>query len=863
MSQIGFVLFFAVILGSSAYLLLVNSLVKVQQANIKYIAQNQAERLNSVIENKKKIFEKIAMGEAIRTYSREYNETVLSKYFAKFMKEFPVLAYVNNDGFEEMKLVNGKRKEETVDRSKTTLFEEVTWEPNKVFTQFYAPGDDPAAAYMEFAFFRKNFFNEFEGLVVGEIPLRDLVKDIQRFKFGETGFLMLLDDHGTVLSYPQNEKFLQVVRGKKQSKEIISRIKAMKSNFGRVTILGIDGFVAYAPVKGTNWTITATLPYKEFMGAPIALKNTILVTSLVIMIAGIIVCLIMARGITNPLLKLVAVSGLIANGDLSHRVDIKLKDEIGTLAKSFNNMAAKLQETITSRDQEIIQRKQAEKVLLESEQKYRTLFEDSRDAIYITTNEGIFLDVNQAALDLFGYLKEEMLGLNCREIYVNPDERPVFQQEIEGKGSVTDYELKFRKKDGTKMDCLLTATLRRGADGSIMGYQGIIRDITHQKRLTAQLQHAQKMESLGTLAGGIAHDFNNLLMAIQGHISLILLHTDLDKAYSKHFKAIEIAIKRGADLTKQLLGFARGGKYEVKPTDLNELVETSAAMFGRTKKEIKIHKKYQKQIWPVEVDQGQIEQVLLNLYVNAWQAMPHGGNLYIETRNVAFDAIRDKGFGVASGDYVKISVTDTGIGMDEATRQKIFDPFFTTKEITHGTGLGLASAYGIIRNHGGIINVYSEKGKGSTFDIYLPASKKEVAIEKKKPGNGTILRGTETILLVDDEDMILDVAENLLKEMGYRVLLAGSGKEAVEVYEKYKDEINLVILDMIMPDMSGSQTYDRISEINPDIKVLLSSGYSINGQAARILKRGCEGFIQKPYLFQTLSHKVREILDKK
>jgi CheY-like chemotaxis protein len=369
------------------------------------------------------------------------------------------------------------------------------------------------------------------------------------------------------------------------------------------------------------------------------------------------------------------------------------------------------------------------------------------------------------------------------------------------------------------------------------------------------------MEAIGTLAGGIAHDFNNLLMGIQGRASLMLMDIDSIHPNYVHFKEIEDIVKRGADLTKQLLGFARGGKYEVKPTDMNDLISKSSDMFARTKKEISVYGKYQEGIWTVEADKGQIEQVLLNLYVNAWQAMPGGGELYLRTENITLDESYVKPFHVKPGRYVKISITDTGAGMDKATRQRIFEPFFTTKEMGRGTGLGLASAYGIIKNHEGVINVYSEQGKGTTFSIYLPASDKEVIEEKEVFGE--LLKGTETVLFVDDEEMIREVGGALLRQLGYKVLSAGNGKEAVEVYSNNKDKIDIVILDMIMPEMGGGKAYDKMKEINPDIKVLLSSGYSVNGDATKILKRGCDGFIQKPFNMKQLSKSIREILDKR
>ena len=375
-----------------------------------------------------------------------------------------------------------------------------------------------------------------------------------------------------------------------------------------------------------------------------------------------------------------------------------------------------------------------------------------------------------------------------------------------------------------------------------------------------ELRQAQKMEAIGTLAGGIAHDFNNLLMGIQGRTSLMQADAVTDSKHIEHLKGIEDYVKSAADLTKQLLGFAKGGKYEVKPTDLNDLIKKQNHMFGRMKKEITIHGKYEKDLLVAEVDRGQIEPVILNLYINAWQAMPAGGDLYIQTENVTLDESYTKPFEAKPGKYVKISITDTGVGMDAKTRERIFDPFFSTKEMGRGTGLGLASAYGVIRNHGGFINVYSEMGEGTTFNIYLPASGKE-AIKEIKPSKDIVM-GEGTVLLVDDEEMIIDVGEQLLEKMGYKVLTAKGGKAAIEIYEKNKDKIDIVILDMVMPDLGGGETYDRLKGIKSDIRALLSSGYSINGHATEILNRGCNGFIQKPFNMNQLSRKIKEILDK-
>ncbi len=384
-----------------------------------------------------------------------------------------------------------------------------------------------------------------------------------------------------------------------------------------------------------------------------------------------------------------------------------------------------------------------------------------------------------------------------------------------------------------------------------------------RKELENMLIQAQKMEALGTLAGGIAHDFNNLLMGIHGHSSLMLMDMKENHPFYENVNSIDQYVKKGADLTSQLLAFAMGGKYEVKTTDLNELIRKSSLMFGRTKKEIMIHFELEKEIWPVDVDQGQIEQALLNLFVNAWQAMPDGGDLYITTENITLDTGSAQKMGTKLGSYVKTSVRDTGTGMDEATIHRIFDPFFTTKAMGKSTGLGLASVYGILKNHGGFIQVESKKNEGSIFSFFLPVSPKKIARKGEYFSDSAkeMMKGSEMILFVDDEEMIIKVAERILKKLGYRVMTAQNGREAVEIYRTHRDRIDLVILDMIMPGMGGKELFSALKKMNPEAKVLLSSGYSIDGEAMEIMESGCNGFLQKPFSPSQLSQKIREILD--
>ena len=493
---------------------------------------------------------------------------------------------------------------------------------------------------------------------------------------------------------------------------------------------------------------------------------------------------------------------------------------------------------------------------------YRSLLDSSADAMITYDLEGKAQFVSPVFTNIFGWTMEEVEGERIPFMPESEREKTmaIIHDLVEYGKPCQAFRTKRSTKDGRLLDVSISASRYDDHKGNPAGLLVILRDISGTKRLEAQLQHAQRMESIGTLAGGVAHDFNNLLMAIQGNASLVLLDKDSDHPDYKRIRNIENQVHRGASLTKQLLGFARGGKYEVTPTNLNEIIRASAKMFARTKKEITINSKYQENIWTVEADQGQIEQVLLNLFVNAWEAMSGTGELFVETENLVLNTDDVKSLEIKPGRYIKISVSDTGIGMDASIRERIFDPFFTTGKMGKGTGLGLASSYGIIRNHGGIIHVESEKGKGSTFDIYLPVVESEVRSQESEVGEG-IKSGTETILIVDDEEIIIDVSPEMLNELGYEVLTARSGEEALEQYRINRDKIDLVILDMIMPDMRGGETYDRLKQIDPEITVLLSSGYSIDGQATEILKRGCNGFIQKPFNIEILSRKIREVLN--
>ncbi|MRR15415.1 MAG: PAS domain S-box protein [Deltaproteobacteria bacterium] len=509
---------------------------------------------------------------------------------------------------------------------------------------------------------------------------------------------------------------------------------------------------------------------------------------------------------------------------------------------------------------DITDRTQAERELRESRERLQELLARSSDIIAVVDEQGTFQYVSPSVKSTLLYDQSDLVGRSCLD-FIHPDDAETIITELkdlvlyQNTGIATEFRFRTAAGDWTCLEALGSNCLHNPA------IRGIIinaREVTERKRLELQLLHSQKMEAIGRLAGGIAHDFNNILMGIQGYISLLLLKTDTVHADFEKLINIQALVQSGADLTGKLLGFARGGRYELKATDINTLIARTVNLFGRTKKEIAVHQKYEKKPWTVEVDRIQIEQVILNLLVNAGQAMPQGGDIYVETENTAVG--RSSRFGdLEPGDYMKISITDTGLGMDEETRQKVFEPFFTTKEKVRGVGLGLASAFGIIKEHGGIITVASEPGKGTTFTIYLATSDKEVPKENYEVK--AILTGQEAILLVDDESSVIDVCRDILISLGYKIFTAGSGREAVALYALHKEKIDLVLLDMIMPGLNGAETYNQLKAINPHVKVILSTGYSGSEEAQRILDTGCSGLIQKPFRIEDLSQKIREILD--
>ena len=470
-----------------------------------------------------------------------------------------------------------------------------------------------------------------------------------------------------------------------------------------------------------------------------------------------------------------------------------------------------------------------------------------------------------AFADHMGLSREEIVGKTAYELaseqlaeeYVRSDEE-LFQNP-----GVQVYETSEMGIDGKMRDLEYHKATFNDAGGKPAGLIGVIMDLTDRKSMERQLRKAQRMESIATLAGGIAHDFNNLLTIISGYAEIGLVDkTQSDPGYDE-LSIVLAAAERGADLVKQILTFSRDVETNPKPVDLNrQVLEAQRLLYNTIPKMIHIHMRLADDLKVVTADPTQIEQILLNLGVNARDAMPEGGKLIFQTANCVLDeSFCSRYPEMSPGEYVALTISDTGVGMERDVLDRIFEPFFSTKKTGEGTGLGLAMVFGIIKKHGGHITCRSEPGIGTTFKMYFPVAKEENNDEDASKSGEQFAMGSETILLVDDEELICDLGKRILARHGYRVITASNGKEALRIYQKRKNEIKLVILDMIMPVMGGNECLSELLKIDPKTKVLISTGYFSNVAPTESIKTGTRGSVRKPFNIKDLLQSVRRALD--
>lgn len=519
---------------------------------------------------------------------------------------------------------------------------------------------------------------------------------------------------------------------------------------------------------------------------------------------------------------------------------------------------------------DLTDRKKMETALIRSEERYRLLIENTKEGFFILTGlEDEFTFVNQTFCDIFGYSEKDAAALRINDL-IGPDDVSLIAEDLETAGQHPKPDVfqqpvpAYRKGGAVILIELSIITLQRQTKRS---YQGLVRNVTEREKLVRQLQHAQRMEAVGTLSSGIAHDFNNLLQAINGVVHILkdsMRASDEDRELLSELDGV---LLKGGELVKGLLTFGRKVEPKFDVVNLNEMVEQAVMLLERTiPKMISIEKDLSDDLHPVKCDPGQIQQILLNLGANAKDAMPNGGVLSFSTLNAAVDAGAEDGNpDLKSGKYVVLKVTDTGSGIDEKISEQIFDPFFTTKGPGAGSGLGLAMAYGIIKNHGGEIAFKSSPDEGTEFSIYLPAREdhSEAGRKMEEKSDTVVSRGYETILLVDDEMPIIKAGKFILEKQGYTVLSAFTGEEALSIYKDNKDDISLVVMDLGMPGMGGWACLKEMKAFDPDVRVMIASGYTDMAQKEELFRDGVLEFINKPYRVKDLLDVVRKILDSK
>ena len=719
--------------------------------------------------------------------------------------------------------------------------------------------------------------------VEGQIKA-NLLSTISRIRFGKEGYIFINRLNGDTLVSNG-----ALISGTKKLWEVFNKNpEKMKDIFDKEinAALKPDGdYIYYTHVKLTTpdrespkasfiygipdlqWIVGAGV-YLDDVEADIALMRTKLDNQVkkklfffILLVMGIAVLFFLLLNWLNSRLKndfslFVSFFNRAAHSDEEiDRETIKFV-ELDQIAEYANKMLA--------------ERKQAESALHLSLEKYEKTFRAAPIWVVLSSlDDGRYMEVNESFLKTLGYKREEVIGRTSLELnaWVDPKDRERIVAQVRETGAIHNTGVQRRTRSGAVIDTLFSAEILQLEDKPVM--ISVTREITDQKKaeaehgkLQAQLLQAQKMESVGRLAGGVAHDFNNMLGVILGRTEMMLMEIKPGDPHYADLQEIFKAAQRSADLTRQLLAFARKQAIAPEVLDLNDTVEGMLKMLRRLiGEDIDIVWKPDTHLESVKMDPAQVDQIMANLCVNARDAISGSGKVTIETENVVLDqAYCAFHTGFIPGQYVMLAVSDDGCGMDKVTLENLFEPFFTTKGVGEGTGLGLATVYGIVKQNDGFINVYSEPGQGTTFKIYLPLIQESVA-EKGKPVAETIAKGSETILLVEDEASILNLCKAVLEQFGYKVLAARTPELAVAMAERYEGPIHLLITDVVMPEMNGRELMDRIEKLRPHIKVLFMSGYTGNVIVQRGILEGDVHFLQKPFSNSSLAGKAREVLD--
>lgn len=678
---------------------------------------------------------------------------------------------------------------------------------------------------------------------------------------GPEAYALLINKKGLVITQPYFESRATMFRENLKDKGLTAAENAINGKNGFVNEMGRyekQDLIGFSPSKG----------YRNFLGfgwavlvfqdaghalAPIQqIKIQTVSIGLLVAILATIMGIFLTRGMTKPLEELANFTRSVGKGDLTATVRVKSSDEIGALAASFNEMIHNLQSA---------------KVNLTAAKDFAdNIIRSMADLLFVVDPEGHIKTCNPAVSTILGYSENELLGRSVDTLF--SDESRMDYAAMRGleEGSVSNKDFELKNKAGDPVPMLVSATVLKDEHGTHQGVVLIAKDMREYKSLQGQFLEAQKMDAVGKLAGGIAHDFNNMLTVINGYSEMLLVKIKGQEKITSDLHQINRAGRKAASLTRQLLAFSR--RHVVKPMviDLNELIMGMKKMLQLiTGENIELVILPLQGIWPIKIDPGEFEQVLTNLTVNARDAMPEGGKLIMATKNATVTALPE-GLPIEGqlGDYTLLEIRDSGTGMTEEIKKRIFEPFFTTKPVGKGTGLGLATCFNVVKTAGGFIDVQTEIGKGTCFKIYLPRNHGKAQNITEDSAAAALPRGSETILLVEDDELVREFAGGLLKEHGYQVISVGNGSEALRAVEEKNlrgEKIHLLLTDVVMPRMGGRELAEKTQALIPDIKVILMSGYIDDEEVLQNIKESRTTFIPKPITPGVLMHKLRQVLE--
>jgi len=695
-----------------------------------------------------------------------------------------------------------------------------------------------------------------QGLVGAGLSLDYVKRVAESLITGDHGYGFIIARDGTFIYHPDRSLVMRKRITEMEDPSVVALGRTMLaggSGAVRYVFQGQEKLACYKPIPLAGWSVATTIPTKDLFAPATRMLQVLVLATLVISLAMALLIVLVSRRVTEPLRKLAAHAARLGGGDLDlGPVDIASGDELGALAATFNTMTRRLNATL--------------RTLGENERQYRTLVDNLKIGIFRCRLEpfGAFHQINPAMLAMFGHDGPETFqGLALQDLFLHPEQREDCLDQLRTKGAVRNMELTLVRRDGTPVLCQMVASTFPDAQGRLEWLDGFLEDLTERRRLENHLTQSQKMEAIGTMAGGIAHDFNNLLTAILAYADLasgLVAEGMENPSLASFLERITDTAQDAAHLTQGLLAVSRRQVVSLAPIDVNASVRKVEALMARIiGEDIALRSTCCPGALTVLGDAGQLEQVLMNLVANARDAMPGGGTLSIAT-SLAEIPVGYAFLPLDPGKYALVSVSDTGSGMDEATRLRIFEPFFTTKAVGKGTGLGMAIAYGIIRQHNGEIHVYSEPGQGTTFRIYLKCIDFKLDLEPGPVAPGAV--GTETILLAEDDPRVAGVYRTVLEGAGYRVLEAGDGEEAITLFKAHAPEIGLLLFDLVMPGLNGREAFAAIRPLAPDLRIIYCSGYPQEFLSGRELTEPGAHFIAKPTPPAELLRLVRSVLDR-